>query len=478
MQLKKQAISGVKLTSVSTIVNIGAQFLRIVILTRFLDKTDFGLVAIVSIVLGFTNLFSDLGFSAALMHKQHVTKKEFSSIYWLNGGVNLLLFISLVLLAPLISQSYSEPILVKLIPLMGLQLIFVSIGRLYAVKMQKDLNFLMISIRDITGAFISLIIAFLAAYYGMGVYSIIISTLSNVLIVNLLNFFSEFKKLPITFHFSFREAKSFLKIGLFQTGAQILDFFSSKMDIILISKFFGTEDLGIYNLAKELVMKPIALIGQIVSKVSLPLFSKIQSDVLFLKKTYITVIKSLTLVTFPILALFYLCSDQVVTLFYGVNYHEVAPLFKILIFYSLVMAVASPSSTLSIAKGRTNLNFYWTIILLFFNTIIIIIASKFSITAVAYGVSITAFLSYYLYWKLVIGKLVPLSFFEYFVMILPTLSISFFSLLLTRLSMFVISFESYFVELIVFGSILSVFYLILSWIFNRKTLLLLKSFRL
>lgn len=477
MQLKKQAISGVKLTTVSTIVTIGVQFLRIVILTRFLDKTDFGLVAIVLIVLGFTNLFSDLGFSVALMHKQDVTKKEFSSIYWLNGGVNFLLFIFLVAVTPLIAESYSEPILLKLIPLMGLQLIMVSFGKLYAVQMQKEFKFLLISVRDIIGAFISLLIAFLAACHGMGVYSIILSTLSNVFIVNLLNFFSEFRKFPVSFHFSFSEAKSFLKIGLFQTGAQILDFFSSKLDVILVSKFFGTADLGIYSLAKELVMKPIAILSKIVNSVSLPLFSKIQSDEVYLKKVYTTVIKSLTLITFPILALFFLCSEQVVTFFYGTSYKEVVPLFRILIFWSLVMAVSSPTSVLSIAKGKTNLNFYWTIILIFFNSIITIIASHFSITAVAYGLDISELISYYLYWKFVIRKLIPISFLEYFVMILPTLITAIVSLLLTRLVMLVISFDLYFVELIVFGGILAINYFTLSWFFNRKALILLKSFR-
>ena len=477
MELKKQTISGVKFTTISTIVTFGVQFLRIIILTRFVDKTDFGLVAIVSIVLGFTNLFSDLGFSVALMHKQDVSNKEFSSIFWLNGSVNFVLFLLLVFTAPFIADFYSNPILVSLIPLMGLQLIFVSFGKLYSVKMEKEFKFFLTAIRDIIGAVISLVIAFFAAYYGMGVYSIVLSTLSNVLIVNLLNFISEYKKFPVTWHFSFVEAKNFLRIGLYQTGAQILDFFSSKLDVILISKFFGTSELGIYSLAKELVMKPIAILSKIVNVVSLPLFSKLQADDIALKNTYITIIRSVTFVIFPILAIFFLCSEQVVTLFYGANYLEVFPLFKILIFWSLVLAVASPSSMLSIAKGKTNLNLYWTLILISFNTIIIISASNFSITAVAYGINISALISYYLYWKYVISKLIPLSFREYFTMILPSLSLVIISLLITMIFTFVISIDLYFIQLMVFGSILAIIYLTLSCFFNRKAILLLKSFK-
>jgi O-antigen/teichoic acid export membrane protein len=476
MELKHKVVSGIKFTTVSTVVTVGVQFFRIVILTRFIDKADFGLAAIVSIVLGFTNLFSDLGFSVALMHKQEVSKEEFSSIFWLNGGVNLSLFLVLLLASPMIASFYSYPVLNMLIPLMGLQLIFASFGKLYSVRMEKEFKFFFISIRDIVGAVISLAVAFFGAYFGMGVYSIIISTLSNVLIVNVLNFVSEYRAFPLTWHFSYDEAKGFLKIGMYQTGAQILDFFSSKLDIILISKFFGTADLGIYSLAKELVMKPIAILSKIVNSVSLPLFSKLQADDFALKYTYTIIIRSLTLVTFPILAFFFLCSEQVVTLFYGSKYNEVIPLFQILIFWCLVVAVSSPSSMLSIAKGKTNLNLYWTMILIFFNTIIIFTASYYSISSVAYGLNVSAALSYYLYWKYVINKLIPLSFREYFFMILPSLSVALISLLITIPITVVISIDMYFVELLVFGSILSFIYLTLTWLLNRKSLLLLFSF--
>lgn len=467
MQLKKQVISGVKYSSFSTICTTAAQFLRIVILTRFLNKSDFGLVAIVTLVIGFTYVFSDLGFSVALMHKQDVTKKEFSSIFWLNLATNLLLFVVLCAIAPFVSKFYSENLLIKLIPLLGCQLILDSFGRLYAVQMQKEMKFKFISIRDVIGAMVSLIVAFVSAYRGLGVYSIIFSTLTNVLIVNSLNFIGGYRNFPIVFHFSITETKSFLKIGLYQTGAQIIDYFSNKIDILLIGKFFGTEDLGLYNLAKELILKPISIINSIINRVALPLFSKLQTDVILLKEAYCKVMRSLTFVTIPILTLLYLCSKQCITIFYGVKFAEVTTIFEVLILWGSINAISNPSSSLIIAKGKTDLGFYWTIIRFAINPPIIFISSLFSLKGVAIGQDIIAVIFYYLYWKFIINKMINISFNEYFKLIITTVLISLTGLICCKIIMIFVNINSALASIVFFGGIFFILYIILSYSFNR-----------
>lgn len=76
--IKKQAISGAQWMFVSTITTSIVQILRLSILTRFLEKSDFGIVAIMTFILGLTFTFTDLGFSSAIMYKQGLNRKEFS----------------------------------------------------------------------------------------------------------------------------------------------------------------------------------------------------------------------------------------------------------------------------------------------------------------------------------------------------------------------------------------------------------------
>ena len=72
--LKQQAIHGVKWTSLSTGIRTILQLVQLIILARFLSAEDFGLVAIVMVVIGFSQLFMDMGISNAIIHKQNITK--------------------------------------------------------------------------------------------------------------------------------------------------------------------------------------------------------------------------------------------------------------------------------------------------------------------------------------------------------------------------------------------------------------------
>ena len=82
--LKKQAIGGVKWTSLSAGVRTVLQLIQLIVLARFLSAEDFGLVAIVMVVIGFSQLFMDMGISNAIIHKQNTTDIQLSSLYWLN----------------------------------------------------------------------------------------------------------------------------------------------------------------------------------------------------------------------------------------------------------------------------------------------------------------------------------------------------------------------------------------------------------
>ena len=97
-------VGGVKWTTFSMIVSSLVQILKIVVLTRFLSTEDYGLMAIILLVLGFTSLFSELGMGVALMHKQNVTQNDFSSLYWSFSLLSIVLYIILCLCTPLEAQ--------------------------------------------------------------------------------------------------------------------------------------------------------------------------------------------------------------------------------------------------------------------------------------------------------------------------------------------------------------------------------------
>ena len=101
-------------------------------------------------------------------------------------------------------------------------------------------------------------------------------------------------------HFRLNETRDFLKIGMYQVGGQIVNYFNRDLDILIIGKFFPSDVLGGYSLARELVRRPAAFILPILNKVGAPTLSKINTDSAKLKEYYLTLIFKLNLSTVTI----------------------------------------------------------------------------------------------------------------------------------------------------------------------------------
>ena len=231
MSIKSQAISGVKWTSISTAVVAVNGLLKISILTRFLDKSDFGLIAITLLVLGFTELFIDMGLSIAIIHRQNITRQEYSSLYWINFIFSIVLCGVIIVISPVIAEFYNEPELLNLLPLMSVILILSAVGRQFKTIEQKNLNFRRIAIIVIASSLSSLTLAVVLAIKGFGVYSLVYAAIAQSFLSNISFFLLGITKNKILFHFRYPEVKPFLKIGLYQVGSQLTNYFKGNLDI-------------------------------------------------------------------------------------------------------------------------------------------------------------------------------------------------------------------------------------------------------
>ena len=115
MSLKHKALSGVKWTTLSAVIVSIFQITQLAVLARFLEPSDFGLMALVMIVIGFSQAFLDMGISNAIIHKQNISDQQLSTLYWLNVLAGITLFVVIYVISPFISDFYNEPELTKLI---------------------------------------------------------------------------------------------------------------------------------------------------------------------------------------------------------------------------------------------------------------------------------------------------------------------------------------------------------------------------
>lgn len=411
--LKGKAISGVKWTSLSTVIASVLQIFRLAILTRLLDKADFGIIAIATMVIGFTDIFSNIGLTVAIIHKQDITDDQYSSVYWTNIILSFIVFCILWLFTPLLSSFYNEPTLIIVIPLLGIQILFNGFGKLFYTIKVKELEYGFISKVKILACVLGFIVSVITALWGMGVYSLVLGQLVQVGFTQGVYALGGFKQKKVRFHLVFSEIGDFIRIGLFRLGSYVFDFVSSKLDVMLIGRFFGMDDLGIYNLAKELISKPYTIINMLVDGVASSAFARIQHNLNRMRLNFIKVIKIVLTVSVPIYVMMFVFAEPIVQIMYGESFLGIVPILQILTFIGIECSVSSQGAILQVSLGRTDIGFKWTIVRIILSLIIILTLSGFDIIVFAYGQSFISLVSLILFWLIVVKPLIQLSIKEY-----------------------------------------------------------------
>jgi len=378
VSIRRQAISGIKWTTVGTITLTVVNLVKISVLARFLDQTDFGLMALVTFVLGFMNLFMDMGLTSAILHKQNITKKEYASLYWINVLFSVVIFLLIWIFSSLVARFYDESELTILIPLMGISLIFSAIGLQFRTFEQKELNFKLIALVDIISGGAGLLVAVWLAVKGYGVYSLVFGALIVYAISNLFFSVRGIVRRGMLLHFNYNETKPFLKIGIFQVGGQVVNYFNRDLDILIIGKVFGTEVLGGYSLAKQLVRRPLQLINPIINKVGISVFPRYQNDNVVLRKYIKKILQLSGGVNGLVYGLIAILATPLVLVFFGADYLNITVFVQLFTGLIYLRSLGGIVEILIITKGRTDLDFYWNLLLLIVFPIIIFTGSLFS----------------------------------------------------------------------------------------------------
>lgn len=414
MSLRNKTISGVKWTFVSTITLAVVGILKISILTRFLEASDFGLVAIVSVILGFTGLFMDMGLSSAILYRQDISKNEYASLYWFNIVFSIILFGLIYLSSPFIASFYEESELISLIPLMALNIILSGVGRQFKTIEQKDLNFKLISVIDIISAVLGLLSAIVLAILDYGVYSLVLGGLVQNTVLNGVFFILGMTKRGLILHFNYEETKPFLKIGVYQVGGQVVNYFNRDLDILLIGKFFGSEILGGYSLAKQLVRHPRKIVVPIVNKIGVSVLPKFQDDNTRLRKYFTKLFNGLGSLNALIYGGIAIFANYLVLMLYGQDFIWIVNLVQLFTVLTYLRTMSGTLGLIVITKGRTDYEFYYNLLTTIVMPLAIIVGVFYSVELIIILMGIIQLILIIPVWSFFFKKLINLKFLPYF----------------------------------------------------------------
>jgi len=376
-------------------------------------------MALILFVIGFMGLFLDMGLSTAILHKQEITKKEYSSLYWINCIFSLAFYALIWVLSAPIAMFFNEPELTTLIPIMGLALILSASGRQFRTVEEKNLNFKFIAIVTISGSLLSLTMSTVLAVKGFGVYALIFGALTQHLVTNLTFLMVGARKRGLLFRLNVSETKPFLKIGIFHVGGQMINYFNRDLDILLIGKLFGSETLGGYSLAKELVFRPIKIVNPILTRVASPILARLQNDKEQLRKNYLKLVNAVASINIPVYTGVIILAPLLIRILYGSGFEDIVGLVRILSIYVIFRSIGNPVISLIVATGKTELNFIWSLVTLAIMPLAVVIGGQFSIEGVAISLTVAMALLFIPNWWFLVRKMIDVRLLTYIYWIIP-----------------------------------------------------------
>jgi O-antigen/teichoic acid export membrane protein len=394
--------SGLKWNSIAQLLNQASVFLSGFILMRLLTPEDFGLVALVTVFLGFSQLFTNVGLSSSIINKKDVSKFDFDNIFTFSFLMGLVLALILFFLSTPLALFFEDMRLVVLFQIAAIALFISPLGAIPAAILKRKLLFKALAIINIISTFVSLGVAIVMAYYDYGYYSLIAQKLIYFgLNIILLFVISRYKP---SFWFNVKNLKGHLNFGIPILGSKIINYSIGNLDNFLIGKFLGTTSLGYYGRAFALITIPSGRIGMIINSTMFPVFSNMKNENIDIKEN---VLKLYSIITYGVffLALSYIVAARSLIQIISPDgeWDSIIPIIHALALVSIFKPIIGFYNSTIISLGLTKLSFKVELV---GGVIIItgfIIGIKLDILYFSYIYGFTSLL-YFVYYTIVFSK--------------------------------------------------------------------------
>jgi lipopolysaccharide exporter len=468
-------ISGAGWSTAAMLITTIAQMTQIIILGRILSPEAFGTVAFLMIIISFSEFFSKMGLSEAVIQESHPTRTELSTLYCLNILLGICVFVVLCGVN-IIAEHYNliENI-TPYLPYIAITFFILPWGQLHKALLQKNLTFKPIAIGESFASVIGTIAAVVCAYNGFEIWSLIIGYLVKCIITTIILVVSGWSLLEFTPKIQFKSIKRYLHFGLNLMAGNIFNFINSRIDQILVGSLLGTQALGYYSMAFNLVLQPISKINPILTSIAFPVLTRFKSQPERLKAGYLNMLNLVATINAPLLFGVSAVAPLLIPLLLGEQWIPAIPIIQVLAIYAFIRSLGNAGGSLVLACGRADLSLRWNFLLTLFIPITIYISAKlYDLQGVAIGLVLLQSILFIFWYNYIVKRLIYPCFLDYIKSVSPPIFIAtlmYFTVEKSSilLSEYITTPEVNVSVLIAFGATL---YLGLSFLFRKKELIM------
>lgn len=372
----------------------GIQVIIQIFLARLLFPDDYGMVAILSVFIGLSNVFIQGGFNIALIQKKDATETDFSTALYTSFGIALFFYLVLFFTAPMIAEFYKMQQLKELLRVLSLGLFAGAINSIQYAYISRKLQFRSYSLATILASVLSGIIGIFLASKGFGVWTLVLQQLTaNYLAVVFLWFFVKWRP---QWTFSIQSLRAMFSYGWKILGTGLINSLYTSIYNLVIGKVYSSELLGLYNRGDQFPNLIVNNINDTVQSIVLPVLSSTQDDKQEVKRILKKGLILNTFVVVPMMMGLAAVSKSVIQILLTEKWLPAVPYMQLLCIVYMIYPIHTMNIQCMKALGRSDIFLKLEIIKKIMEAAILLVTVRWGLKAMICGQLLSSFISIFL----------------------------------------------------------------------------------
>lgn len=365
-------------------------FVVSIILARILSPEYYGTIALVTVFTTILQVFVDSGLGTALIQKKDADDLDFSSVFFFNMFMCVVLYIVMYIASPYIAAFYNDKGLTPIIRFISLTIIISGVKGIQQAYVSRNMLFKRFFFSTIGGTIASAIIGIILAYRGYGVWALAIQQVSNTAIDTLILWLTV--KWKPKFMFSFQRLKRLLRFGWKLLVSALLDTIYGNLRNLIIGKKYTSADLAYFDQGDKLPKAIVTNINVSIDSVLLPTMSKMQDKTEAVRTLTRRAIRISVYIVAPLMIGFACCADSLVRLVLTDKWLPCVPFIRILSVSYLFWPIHTANLNAIKAVGRSDIFLKLEVIKKAVGLALLLSTMWFGVKIMAYGLIVECLL--------------------------------------------------------------------------------------
>ena len=369
----------------------GVSFIISIVLARLIEPEAYGTIALVTVFTSILQVFVDSGMANALIQKKEADDLDFSTVFFFNISICVLLYFGIFLAAPWIALFYEQPELTSVIRVLCLVVVISGIRNVQQAYVSKTMQFKRFFFATIGGTVVSAIIGIAMAYFEFGVWALVAQQIFNAGVGTLILWFTvEWRPKKM---FSLQRLKGLFSYGWKLLAAALIDRVYNELRSLIIGKMYSSADLAYYNRGNQFPNVIVSNINTSIDSVLLPTMSAEQDHRDRVRAMTRRAIKTSTYIMMPLMVGLAICAEPVVRLLLTEAWLPCVPYLRIFCITYAFYPIHTANLNAIKAMGRSDMFLKLEIIKKFVGLIALGISMWFGVIWMAYSLLVTTLIS-------------------------------------------------------------------------------------